>query len=1332
MTKRSKIFSVLVFSIILSLLLISAYEPEPKSKFYIINDPYSWNIVHSTDLQKGAVVIIGNKNNKKTEICLLYPGINNPSELSANLKIFTESNKRNFYIASRSKINDDYGYCFSTNDEEFLQFGESSTTLVNQQEQSIFFSIDDSLNFTATLYKKIGDTWGNNVNGVFVNATTNKLKFGAIDNYNYGDEQYKYIIESANSINNYGNDILISNGINQYTINMNDVCNRTEIIGYSTVEVSEFDQDNYETTYKNITKEIYEDLSKCNINVSTNKVEISFFNNNGIIDPYVDNGSLMQNVNDCGNLTTHNAIYNLTNNVVSADTCFTVSAHNITINGNGFNITYSNGSLGYAVIANGYNNLSVFNTVIRQGANAIQSSNVIYMISNYNNNIHNNTIYFSGRSIFGVYLLSSHDNSIYNNDIRGNSTQAGHIGFYFLDSRNNRIVNNSFNTSSVYNSPSFPYGIYISDSSSTNNTLNNNRFNLTDTYPYFSYNSNNSMDSSNLANGLPLNFTKDMSNFVFNNIDYSGIGQILLVNNSNVTFNNCTIKNKGILAWLNNNITISNSIFNESLTSGVTFLGYNYYVNIFNNRMNVTTPAGSTTARHILIHTQNEYFNITNNTLRGVQSGIFITGASRDNIFIGNNVTISSSNSPFYMSSNNINNSYVANNIFSMRGNGYNTLSYGASKGAIFFNNTIYNSLGASSPLILFFSAPSTNMTFIGGNITCLGCNILNLTYLGTLNGLNLSFEDVYMYSNTSEEIHINNLVGYGLLNLTNVTRNETRRVNITWAPNGNLTLNVRWWVLFNVTYNNLPLSNANVNITNFQGNNMSGVTNSQGILKIALREYTRYNYTNTTWYSNYTVNVSKRGYPNKISNFNLSSNILLNYELNNISPSINLVVPSENDGSTINRLYIRVNISTTSYSLKGIDNISIRLFNSSFSLINLTYRNFYMTNLVAYYHFNNQSAFGENETFIYDFSGNGNNANVTQPYFDLTKGYLTDGDFVSNGTNNNITFPRLNLNDSTGTGNFTVNFWYYAENYTNNSILFEYGYDILSKVGFEIRHGLAEPELLFYCIGNGTYNNCIGQFSTNWSLYKNKWKMLTMTYDSSNITIYLDSVNKTTNYLGGVLLNITSMYPSINGLTTGLGKFNGSIDEFAVWNRALSSAEIVDMYNDYTNGYLISNRSTNFYNEINVSGDGLYYFNATSYDTNGLLSDSETRSVNIDTSEQGQDVNLVGGGAGGASSMKILTIGSNDSHFNIQESCLIDEDKDIINLYIPFFRIGLGTKKCGIVDFIKYLFKIERDEQGFYYIKGISIFLFALSYLGILAIFKINTYKTKRKSIVK
>jgi len=97
---------------------------------------------------------------------------------------------------------------------------------------------------------------------------------------------------------------------------------------------------------------------------------------------------------------------------VSAETCFTIVANNITLDGQGHKITYSNTISGYAINSNGYNFTTIKNLNITQGSSA-GSSYAIRFNGAINSTIINNTITTSGISSDGIHLQLSSTLNIY-------------------------------------------------------------------------------------------------------------------------------------------------------------------------------------------------------------------------------------------------------------------------------------------------------------------------------------------------------------------------------------------------------------------------------------------------------------------------------------------------------------------------------------------------------------------------------------------------------------------------------------------------------------------------------------------------------------------------------------------------------------------------------------------------------------------------------------------------------------------------------------------------------------------------------------------------------
>lgn len=76
-----------------------------------------------------------------------------------------------------------------------------------------------------------------------------------------------------------------------------------------------------------------------------------------------------------------------------------------------------------------------------------------------------------------------------------------------------------------------------------------------------------------------------------------------------------------------------------------------------------------------------------------------------------------------------------------------------------------------------------------------------------------------------------------------------------------------------------------------------------------------------------------------------------------------------------------------------------------------------------------------------------------------------------------------------------------------------------------------------------------------------NNWTHLVMTYDGTNIKIYVNGVLAGTKQQTGKIRNITS--DLIIGKYANTYHFNGFIDEFYVYNKALDSSEVLNHYNE-------------------------------------------------------------------------------------------------------------------------------------------------------------------------
>ena len=88
---------------------------------------------------------------------------------------------------------------------------------------------------------------------------------------------------------------------------------------------------------------------------------------------------------------------------------------------------------------------------------------------------------------------------------------------------------------------------------------------------------------------------------------------------------------------------------------------------------------------------------------------------------------------------------------------------------------------------------------------------------------------------------------------------------------------------------------------------------------------------------------------------------------------------------------------------------------------------------------------------------------------------------------------------------------------------------------------------------------------SSDTALNLDEWHLLLATYDGSNIKIYIDDVlDKTCSATGIISTSSAPLMIGAHDFDSDRQPFNGKIDEVAIWNRALSSEEISELYDSY------------------------------------------------------------------------------------------------------------------------------------------------------------------------
>ena len=201
------------------------------------------------------------------------------------------------------------------------------------------------------------------------------------------------------------------------------------------------------------------------------------------------------------------------------------------------------------------------------------------------------------------------------------------------------------------------------------------------------------------------------------------------------------------------------------------------------------------------------------------------------------------------------------------------------------------------------------------------------------------------------------------------------------------------------------------------------------------------------------------------------------------------------------------------------------------------------------------------------DATGNGHTGTDTTITYSGANGIINQGAGMSAANNSFIA-----ITDSTAlkpTSNFTVSGWIKTTNsgVSRNASLFQSYSQNTSVAGFRLSQSSRKMEII---VGQNTglINGLdYKQVDSMSNMDDGLWHMWTAVYDGSRLSIYKDG-NSTPD--ASDISTINPEYASTNYVRIGDHNFNGtdydtadaSMDEVGLWNRALSSAEISQLYN--------------------------------------------------------------------------------------------------------------------------------------------------------------------------
>jgi len=146
-------------------------------------------------------------------------------------------------------------------------------------------------------------------------------------------------------------------------------------------------------------------------------------------------------------------------------------------------------------------------------------------------------------------------------------------------------------------------------------------------------------------------------------------------------------------------------------------------------------------------------------------------------------------------------------------------------------------------------------------------------------------------------------------------------------------------------------------------------------------------------------------------------------------------------------------------------------------------------------------------------------------------------------------------------TGDFSVGFWFKGTDQTDRGFIgqsnggggtekwmIQYGYS--GSTGFA-----------FHVNGSGG-SYYVAENSTNYQFYDGVWHQFTLTKQGTAISMFMDGASVSVNSgLGSVLSGFPASTAPLTIGATEIGRFEGSMDEIVLYNRALTSTEVAQLW---------------------------------------------------------------------------------------------------------------------------------------------------------------------------
>jgi hypothetical protein len=281
----------------------------------------------------------------------------------------------------------------------------------------------------------------------------------------------------------------------------------------------------------------------------------------------------------------------------------------------------------------------------------------------------------------------------------------------------------------------------------------------------------------------------------------------------------------------------------------------------------------------------------------------------------------------------------------------------------------------------------------------------------------------------------------------------------------------------------------------------------------------------------------------------------------------------------------------------------------------NFTNFTLYDESLILMHNFDNVSTLGENSTYVVDASKYSNNATAINGAFWNSSGKY-NGAYQFDGSNDQLRVNDVSTLSFVNNQSFTIELWLYPNSLSSSAYDKIFGKGAASNYEYVFRLFKTTPNFILWGL-NGA-DECNLGATSNISI--NTWQYVTIVFNGSNCYYYYNgNFNSNATRVVSVSAGDGNQPLLIGSAVDGAGQgyFNGSIDEFKIWNRSFSSAEVYEHYVSNLQKF----NSTQWRLSVNQSGnttiglvDGNYSYQVFSTNASNVLSNSTLRYVYVDT----------------------------------------------------------------------------------------------------------------------